>query len=147
MVNAYTPLLPDSAPHTTTTLSYYHPPGELSAAPLLVRAKSALTVDVTANGEVPYTMQYNPSGGNGLPSNVIPRQYSRPIYDLRQLVDEDREAETDINTTGFQIVPKQLSATSMKYEDWENEETIRKRYYSEVETWADCRPSFPGLVG
>lgn len=80
-------------------------------------------------------MQYNPDPtATNLPSNVIPKDYATPIYDLRPLVDEGREAETDINLTGFQIVPKKVAATSMKYEDWEHEETIRKRYYSEVES-------------
>ncbi|KAK4052374.1 hypothetical protein OIV83_002176 [Microbotryomycetes sp. JL201] len=102
-----------------------------------------LTSDVTAqlsyydhthDGKKPWTKQYpDPNWrGKGLPTNVVFKPHSVPIHDLRPLVAENKEHLTSIDSTGFQIVPKQLAKTDMKYEDWDNEDAITSKYYEEV---------------
>jgi hypothetical protein len=85
-------------------------------------------------GERPYTLMF-PSPGPHLPFTNAVRDFRQiPIHDLRPLLD-DPEATKEISTetTGFEVVPKKLSGTSMKYEDWEDEEKIKEVYLPEVE--------------
>lgn len=120
-----TPLLPDTAPHTTADLQYYDPPANGPSSP--PPPSTPLTL---LPGEIPYDRLY-PSP---LPdTNVIPRTYNTPIYDLRPLVDAGREGETSVDVTGFQVVPAREGKTVMRGEDWASEDKIREVYYPEVE--------------
>lgn len=119
------PLLPNTAPHTTADLHYYEPPANGSSLSLSRRTPLTLFP-----GEVPYDRLY-PSP---LPdTNVVPRTYKTPIYDLRPLVDAGREGETSVDVTGFQIVGAKEGKTVLREEDWADEEKVRGVYYSEVE--------------
>jgi hypothetical protein len=40
--------------------------------------------------------------------------------------------QISIDTTGFAFPEAEIAGTTMKFEDWEDEEKIRKTYYSEV---------------
>lgn len=109
----------ENLPHISAKLRYYTPPKD---------------------GSAPWVRQYlepNDPIGKGLPTNVDPIEKTLPIYDLRAL--DDPAAETSIDTTGFQVVDKKHSATSMKYEDWSQEDKIRSVYYDEVKAQVLCR--------
>lgn len=88
-----------------------------------------------SDGSKPWIKQYPDPNWNkpGLPTNVQPKEHRLPIYDLRPLVDQGKEHLTSVDTTGFQVVPKDLARTDMKYEDWNDEQTITSKYYAEVE--------------
>ncbi|KAL8293538.1 hypothetical protein RQP46_000239 [Phenoliferia psychrophenolica] len=102
------PLLPDDAPHTTGELAYYLDP---------------------PNGEVPYDRLYD----SDLPkTNVGTLRLTKPIYDLRPLVDAGRASETNTDVTGFQVIPKDIAKTVMKESDWDSDATIRSTYYQET---------------
>lgn len=76
----------------------------------------------------------NPSTGELLPKrNFISKIYNKPIYDLRNLINEGREKETNIDITGFQVLGEETARTDMSYGDWDNEEVIKEKYYNEVE--------------
>ncbi|KAM0790705.1 hypothetical protein ACM66B_004562 [Microbotryomycetes sp. NB124-2] len=88
----------------------------------------------TNDNKKPWTKQYPDPSWNkpGLPTNAVFGQHASPIYDLRPLVDAGTEHLTSTDTTGFQVVPKSLSKTSMQYEDWSDEQTVKSKYYDEV---------------
>lgn len=109
----YSSLVSDDSPHITPSLSY----PDLDAL----------------DGEVPWIRQYTLPTDDiklGLPTNVKPRPVDTPVYDLRAV--PDVAAVTSIETTGFQVVSKDLSGTSMRYEDWSEESRITGQYYEEV---------------
>lgn len=83
-------------------------------------------------GDVPYNLLY---AHDTLPeTNLVYKPHSTKLYDLRTLVDEGREADTHVDLTGFQIVPKAVSRTQMLEDDYLNDEKIRTTYYDEVKT-------------
>lgn len=136
MVNApIKHLLPDSSEHITANLSYYTPPANGEQLIIESAGPGSAADFLSSLGDVPWVKQFPDPAfkGKGLPSNVVPQEIERPIYDLRPLFEEGREAETDINLTGFQLVPKNISSTSMKYEDWDDQDKIAELYYPEVE--------------
>lgn len=102
----------ESLPHITAKLRYYTPP---------------------TDGSTPWVRQYllpDDPIGKGLPTNVNPVEKSVQIHDLRAL--DDPAAVTSVDTTGFQVVDKSISGTTMKFEDWRSEEKIQSTYYDEV---------------
>ncbi|KAK4057092.1 hypothetical protein OIO90_001992 [Microbotryomycetes sp. JL221] len=90
----------------------------------------------TKDGSKPWTKQYpDPEWkGKGLPTNAVFKEHHLPIFDLRPLVDAGREDLTTTDVTGFQVVPKRFSKTHMQYDEWNDENTIKTKYYNEVET-------------
>ncbi|GAA6000152.1 hypothetical protein JCM10207_007880 [Rhodosporidiobolus poonsookiae] len=108
------------------------------SASTVAAAQPAVTAELlyfggTNNGERPYQLQF-PSPGPHLPeNNVVPDLRRLPIHDLRPLLDTPARKDISIETTGFDVVPRALSGTSMGYEDWDSEEKIREVYYPEVE--------------
>ena len=65
-------------------------------------------------------------------TNLVYKPHSTKLFDLRTLVNEGREAETHVDLTGFQIVPKAAARTEMLEADFNNDEKIRSTYYDEV---------------
>ncbi|KAK4703823.1 hypothetical protein P7C70_g2388, partial [Phenoliferia sp. Uapishka_3] len=90
---------------------------------------SAFYPHTSPAGEVPYDRLYE----SDLPkTNVGNLALKKPIYDLRPLVDAGRAGETNVDVTGFQLVPKEDGKTLMKKEDWEDDDKIRSTYYDET---------------
>ena len=82
-------------------------------------------------GEVPYDRLYD----SPLPkTNVGTLHHSTPIYDLRPLVDAAAGLAngTNTETTGFQVISKEIGKTVMKEADWDHDEIIRSVYYDET---------------
>lgn len=66
-------------------------------------------------------------------TNAISEQITLPIHDLRpSLADPEIRKGISIDTTGFAVPDREITGTTMKYEDWDNEEKIKKVYYEEV---------------
>ncbi|GAA5946142.1 hypothetical protein JCM3765_000133 [Sporobolomyces pararoseus] len=88
----------------------------------------------TTDGERPYQVIYEQKDPSLPTSNFIRSEIPLPIHDLRPaLKDPESRKEISIATTGFEVPAAKISGTSMKYEDWENEEKIKGTYYKEVE--------------
>ncbi|GAA5855849.1 hypothetical protein JCM8547_000384 [Rhodosporidiobolus lusitaniae] len=87
----------------------------------------------TENGEKPYSLMYE-SPGPHLPfTNALPDHHDLPVHDLRPLLDTPAAKEISIETTGFDVPSREISGTSMKYEDWDDEKKINEVYLPEVE--------------
>lgn len=67
-------------------------------------------------------------------TNSLRDERQIPIHDLRPILGTEAAKEISTDTTGFDVVPKELSGTSMKYEDWDDEDKIKTVYLPEVET-------------
>lgn len=100
------------APATATThLNYFSPP---------------------LDGSIPYDRVY-PDHTNTIPlTNAVRVQKLTPLHDLRSLVDAGRASETNVEVTGFQVLDKATAKTEMKEADYDNDETIRTKYYEET---------------
>jgi hypothetical protein len=71
------------------------------------------------------------SPGPHLPFTNTTRDFKPiEIHDLRPVLGS-KEISTE--TTGFDVVPRELSQTKMKLEDWNDETKILEVYYPEVE--------------
>lgn len=78
------------------------------------------------NGENPYNRTYTPEDPSIPKTNLGANEMEVNIKDLRQ-----RPRDTySLDQTGFDFFK---SPTSMAYEDWNNENSIREKYYAEVE--------------
>ncbi|BGP46471.1 hypothetical protein JCM10450v2_002316 [Rhodotorula kratochvilovae] len=109
-------------------------------APSLAQAaKPAVTADLvyysgeTTDGKQPYSLQY-PSPGPHLPfTNAISATHPTEIHDLRPLLGTETAKEISIETTGFGVLPRERTKTSLQYEDWADEDKIQSVYYQEIE--------------
>jgi hypothetical protein len=90
----------------TATITFYAPP---------------------ADGAAPYNYVSTPPAGSPQ-RNYADDDRAVPVSDLRGHPELSRFT-TD--TSGFQPVPH--APTAMRYEDWASDETVRERYYPEVE--------------
>ncbi|GAA6062427.1 hypothetical protein JCM10212_006062 [Sporobolomyces blumeae] len=87
--------------------------------------------DGTNDGERPYQLMYE---SDSIPfSNFVRKAIPLPIHDLRPVLasPEGRNA-VSIETTGFDVPDPAVTRTKMRYEDWDDEDKIRKVYYDEV---------------
>ncbi|GAA5886558.1 hypothetical protein JCM16303_006608 [Sporobolomyces ruberrimus] len=83
--------------------------------------------------ERPYIVIYEQKDPSAPTTNAISEQITLPIHDLRpSLADPEIRKGISIDTTGFAVPDREITGTTMKYEDWDNEEKIKKVYYEEV---------------
>ena len=54
------------------------------------------------------------------------------IYDLRPLINAGRAGETNVNVTGFQVLPKEVAKTTMAEEEFNSDAIVRGKYYDET---------------
>ncbi|GAA6037293.1 hypothetical protein JCM8097_008667 [Rhodosporidiobolus ruineniae] len=106
---------------------------------LAAATKPALEADLvyfggrTTDGKQPYTLTF-PSPGPELPTtNAVTETRRLPIRDLRSLLDTEAGKAISTETTGFDVPPRAISGTKMKYEDWADEQKILDVYLPEVE--------------
>ncbi|KAI8610807.1 hypothetical protein BC830DRAFT_1144022 [Chytriomyces sp. MP71] len=87
--------------------------------------------DTTADGERPYVRLFE---SDNLPASNFERvPVDQPLHSLRAaLADPLARAQIGIDSTGFQVVDGDTSATAMRYADWEDDAKIRELYYAEV---------------
>ncbi|GAA5821449.1 hypothetical protein JCM11251_004628 [Rhodosporidiobolus azoricus] len=102
----------------------------------LEAAKPAVTADLlyyggTTDGKQAYVLQYPSPGPHLPPNNIVSDVHPLPIHDLRPLLGA---GAFSIETTGFDVPPREISATKMRYEDWDSKDKIEEVYYPEVET-------------
>jgi len=77
------------------------------------------------DGSAPFNYTYVPPEGQAR-TNVRVEDRSITIQDIR-----DQKEAFAINDAGFQTIPNVSSA--LTYEDWEDDATVEKKYYPEVE--------------
>lgn len=71
-------------------------------------------------------------------------KHGSKLYDLRPLVDAGRAGETNVNVTGFQVLPKDVARTTMSEDEFNSDATVRGKYYDE--TIASVLPFFPSFA-
>lgn len=59
-------------------------------------------------------------------------KFDSKLYDLRPLIDAGRAGETDVNITGFQVLPKEVAKTEMSEEEFNSDSVVRGKYYDET---------------
>lgn len=57
------------------------------------------------------------------------------LYDLRPLLEQGREGELNVDVNGFQLVGSKVGKTQMKYEEWNDDNIIKDKYYKETEAY------------
>ncbi|TNY20840.1 hypothetical protein DMC30DRAFT_351604 [Rhodotorula diobovata] len=118
---------------TTATTTAQSPSSLAAAAKEFIEAPLYYFSGETTDGKQPYQLQY-PSPGPHLPfTNSVIDTYPTEIRDLRPLVGTEAANEVSIETTGFGLVPRDKTQTSMSYDDWRDEDKIKNVYYREVE--------------
>jgi hypothetical protein len=114
-----------ASPNATSQLNYFSPP---------------------IDGSIPYDRVYADLTGTVPLTNSVRVKKHTPLHDLRALVNQGRESETNVQVTGFQVLGRETAKTSMKEEDFTNDELIRSKYYEETIAYV-CHPLlFPPSV-
>ncbi|GAA5928000.1 hypothetical protein JCM1841_001818 [Sporobolomyces salmonicolor] len=76
----------------------------------------------TTDGQKPYQPMYE---STKVPDHNVEREHPQ----LPLLSNPDAMRQISVDTTGFVMLPKEISSTKMQYSDWDNDETIKTVYY------------------